>query len=120
MPYFRQWLLGATALTACSATAIHDPGRVLSDYNLLQIQSERFDAGQFMGQTLTLGRHNGLTVIAEHPCGDLCPRNTVRIVRYQVQNDSCESSGGKLAMRVVPSFVPRPKMFCVPSVLART
>jgi len=119
MPYLRQWLPVLTALTACSAPAIHDPERVLSDSDLLQIQSERFDAGQFMGRTLTLGRHKGLTVIAEHPCGDLCPRNTIRIVRYYVQNDSCESIGGKLAMRMVPSFVPRPKMFCVPSVLAR-
>jgi hypothetical protein len=93
--------------------------RELTDSQLVAIQREKFDKSQIMQETTRLGTHQGKMVIAEHPCSDVCPAYTVRIVRYDLPLEQCEKAGGMIGYRIVPQGISAGvKAFCVPPVLA--
>jgi hypothetical protein len=58
-------------------------------------------------------------VIAEYPCGDLCPAYTTRIIHYDLSTGpECAEHGGVVDERWVPmAAAVGKKPFCVPPVL---
>src|SRR3546814_12003356 len=57
--------------------------------------SKPWDKAALMHTTVEVGRYRGVSVIAEHPCSDVCPQYTVRIIHYQLPPEaSCASVGG--------------------------
>lgn len=73
-----------------------------------------------MFKRVALGRHRGLPVVAIHPCGDVCPVYTRRIVHYDVPIADCARRGGIVREELIPRgpAVAR-QPFCVPAILAR-
>jgi hypothetical protein len=111
-------LAAATAAAACGER----PGapRTLSDSDLAAYASASFDKRAMMFKRVALGRHRGLPVVAIHPCGDVCPVYTRRIVHYDVPLADCERRGGIVRQELMPRgpAVAR-QPFCVPATLAR-
>jgi hypothetical protein len=111
-------LASATAAFACGPRP--GPLRALSDSDIAAYASAAFDKRAMMFKRVALGRHRGLPVVAIHPCGDVCPVYTRRIVHYEVPLADCERRGGIVRQELMPrgpAVAPRP--FCVPAVLAR-
>ena len=114
-------MLAGPAMAACVASAAEPKPRNLSDTELLRMDSSPFDKKAMMFKSVVLGRHKGTLVVADFPCGDVCPAATRRIIHYQVEASNCAGVGGV----VVQEFVPRGpavarKAFCKPPVLANT
>jgi hypothetical protein len=63
--------------------------------------------------------HNGVRVVADFPCSDLCPPNTLGIVHYDVAPDEqCTRIGGLTRQEWVPAGIAISQQpFCVPKVL---
>ncbi|MEO8859215.1 MAG: hypothetical protein ABI343_19680 [Burkholderiaceae bacterium] len=78
-----------------------------------------WDKASLMGTTVVLGSYRGVPVVAEHPCSDVCPQYTVRIIHYQLPvGASCASVGGAEKQVLVPiAITVRPKTFCIPEPL---
>ncbi|HEX8263009.1 MAG TPA: hypothetical protein VF547_09060 [Allosphingosinicella sp.] len=119
----RHWLALAAAAASCLATAPAaaraGAERRLSDADLLAYASQRFDKRAMMFKRVALGRHRGLPVVAIHPCGDVCPVYTRRIVHYDIPLADCARRGGVAVERIMPrgpGIARQP--FCVPAVLA--
>lgn len=118
-------LLAAAALSVASATAAAAcgqrpaPQRNLSDSEIAAYAAARFDKRAMMFKRVALGRHRGLPVVAIHPCGDVCPVYTRRIVHYDVPIADCERRGGIVQEKLMPRgpAVAR-QPFCVPAILA--
>ena len=73
-----------------------------------------------MFRRLVLGRHNGHVVVADHPCGDVCPQYTRRIIHYDLPPERCAKAGGAVVEELVPvSIAVRRMPYCEPKVLAR-
>jgi hypothetical protein len=71
------------------------------------------------GRKTMLGLHHGTRVVADFPCGDICPTYTNAIVHYDVDpGDACTRAGGVVRVEQVPmgiAVVDEP--FCVPRML---
>jgi hypothetical protein len=92
----------------------------LSDADLLRYAAAPFDKRKMMFKREVVGRHRGTLVVASHPCGDVCPAYTRRIVHYDVDVAACGRVGGVVA----DEFVPRGpavmrQAFCKPAVLVQ-
>jgi hypothetical protein len=111
-------LVAATAAEACSN--LTGAKRLLSDSDVAAYASARFDKRAMMFKRVALGRHRGLPVVAIHPCGDVCPVYTRRIVHYDVPIADCARRGGIVREELMPRgpAVAR-QPFCVPAILAR-
>jgi hypothetical protein len=111
--------LAATAAAACGERPV--PLRTLSDSDVSAFASAPFDKRAMMFKRVALGRHRGLPVVAIHPCGDVCPVYTRRIVHYDVPLADCGRRGGIVRQELIPRgpAVAR-QPFCVPAVLARS
>jgi len=71
-----------------------------------------------MGKDFIFGYHNGVPVRVSFPCSDVCPRNTIRIIRYDVSLGECESIGGEIKSISVPFGIGAiAKAFCFPKVI---
>jgi hypothetical protein len=107
----------ATAASACGDRPA--PQRRLTDADLVAYASAEFDKRAMMFKRVPLGRHRGLAVVAIHPCGDVCPAYTRRIVHYDVPLADCERRGGVVREQLVPRgpAVAR-QPFCLPAALA--
>lgn len=110
-------LAAATAAAACGDRP--GPQRQLSDSDIAAYAAASFDKRAMMFKRVALGRHRGLQVVAIHPCGDVCPAYTSRIVHYEIPLADCARRGGIVSERLVPRgpAVAR-QPFCVPAVLA--
>ena len=110
-------IAAATAASACGERPA--PSLKLTDADLLAYASAEFDKRAMMFKRVPLGRHRGLAVVAIHPCGDVCPVYTRRIVHYDVPLADCERRGGIVREQLVPRgpAVAR-QPFCLPAVLA--
>ena len=111
-------LAAATAAAACGDRP--GPLRALTDSQIAAFASAPFDKKAMMFKRVPLGRHRGLPVVAIHPCGDVCPVYTRRIVHYDVPVSACARRGGIVREELMPNgpaVVRRP--FCVPAILAR-
>lgn len=90
------------------------------DASALQAQAAKaWDRASLMNTTVVLGSYRGVPVVAEHPCSDVCPQYTVRIIHYQLPPDtSCASVGGVEKQVLVPiAIAVMPKTFCIPEPL---
>jgi hypothetical protein len=112
--------LSLAAATGAAACANLSAPKRLSDSDIAAYASEKFDKGAMMFKRVALGRHRGLPVVAIHPCGDVCPVYTRRIVHYDVPIADCARRGGVVRQELMPRgpAVAR-QPFCVPAILAR-
>jgi hypothetical protein len=110
-------LAAATAAAACGERP--SSSRRLSDSDIAAYASARFDKRAMMFKRVALGRHRGLPVVAIHPCGDVCPVYTRRIVHYDIPVADCARRGGIVREELMPRgpAVAR-QPFCVPAILA--
>ncbi|HYI39677.1 MAG TPA: hypothetical protein VE053_05085 [Allosphingosinicella sp.] len=118
-------LIAAAALSLAAATAAAACGeppaslRKLSDSDIAAYAAEPFDKRAMMFKRVALGRHRGLAVAAIHPCGDVCPVYTRRIVHYEIPIAECARRGGIVREELVPRGPAVARMpFCVPAILA--
>ena len=111
---------GALALASLAAPALADAPRQLSDADLVAYAAKPFDHGAMMFHHVTLGLHHGAPVVADFPCGDVCPNYTMRIIHYDVApGPACARIGGVTVTRDVPQSIAMvEKSFCTPAVLA--
>lgn len=118
----RHLAIAALMLAALAAPArAAGPVRELTDADLLAYAAKPFDRGAMMFHQVALGRHHGALVVADFPCGDVCPNYTQRIIHYDVApGPACERIGGVVVSRAVPvSIAMTEQQFCVPAVLAK-
>jgi hypothetical protein len=100
------------------AAAAAGPPPPVSDARILAYAHAAFDARAMMGRREVLGRRGEATVVADHPCSDICPQYTRRIV-HLLTPGACDAGGGVMRDRLVPMGVAtQVKPFCVPRVLA--
>lgn len=112
-------LAAAAALSGTPAAAPRHLRR-LSDKELVAIAASKFDKGEKMFKREVLGRHRGSIVIAEYPCGDICPQYTRRIIHYDVPVEACARVGGIVVEELVPvSIAVGRRKFCEPAAVAR-
>ncbi len=109
-------LLTALAIPALAVGGV----RQLTDADLIAYAGKPFDKRAMMFHHIELGRHHGALVVADFPCGDVCPDYTVRIIHYDAPpGPACARIGGVTQTRAVPqSIAVIQKSFCVPAVLA--
>jgi hypothetical protein len=110
----------APLLAFAAIPAIADAVRQLTDADLLAYAAKPFDKGAMMFHRLALGLHHGAPVVADFPCGDICPNYTIRIIHYDAApGPACAKIGGVTVTREVPQSIAVIKQsFCVPAVLA--
>jgi hypothetical protein len=119
-----EWVLAcfhfACAAVMAAPAAVAADVRNLSDADLVAYASKPFDKAAMMEQTVTLGRHHGVPVVAEFPCSDVCPAYTIRIIHYDVPpGPPCDEVGGVTVMRLVPyGIATREEPFCTPKPIA--
>lgn len=108
-------LLVSTAVAAAAA-------KKLDDAALRAYANRPWDKAALMNTTVRLGRHHGAMVVAEFPCGDVCPQYTLRIIHYQLPAGiDCQSIGGVERSVGIPMAIALlPKRFCFPKVLVET
>ena len=94
----------------CSCASDLDPK------NLHQFSCGGFDKEKWMDKTMVIGKQNGVDIIAEHPCSDLCPEYTVRVVRLDASLAECSSVGGVTKKYTVPYGIGMTSVkYCVPA-----
>ncbi len=104
--------------TASCTTRASEPGTL--DAAALQAWAgQPWDKATLMHTTVEVGNYRGVPVVAEHPCSDVCPQYTVRIIHYRLPPDAtCASVGGVEKDVLVPiAITVRSKKFCVPEPL---
>jgi hypothetical protein len=106
---------------ACSARAGEqgNPLARLDDAALHAYATQPWDKASLMGTTVPLGRYQGVPVVAEFPCADVCPKYTVRIIHYVLpEGMSCATAGGVEESVPVPvAITVMQKTFCFPKPL---
>lgn len=109
----------AVALLLCSATVAASAATSLDDAALRAYASRPWDKAALMNTTVQLGRHHGTMVVAEFPCGDVCPQYTLRIIHYVLPAGvDCRQVGGVERSVGIPMAIALlPKRFCFPRVL---
>src|SRR5688572_8723974 len=101
-------LLAAAGLSLAAAPATAAFGkppaaqRKLGDSEIAAYAAAKFDKRAMMFKRVALGRHRGLPVVAIHPCGDVCPVYTRRIVHYDVPLAECARRGGIVREELMP------------------
>lgn len=108
---------GVMAMAAMApGWAANDP---LSDSDLASRANTLFSGTETPADRV-LGIHNGVLVIIDVRCSDLCPANTIRIIHYMGGVEAaCKQTGGDLINIVVPRGLSTgPEKFCIPHVLA--
>lgn len=95
------------------------PPTSISDADVLKYASAPYDKAAVYNKRTVLGRLNGVEVVVEHPCSDICPDYTVRVIRLEVPpGATCASLGGIEKSLLIPmSIAMVPKVFCFPRVL---
>lgn len=116
-------LLAITFAGTPIQTASHAQGgapRRISNRDLLAYARAPFDKEAALRQgRVLLGIHLGIPVVAEFVCGDVCPNQTRRIIRYDVPVTECDRVGGTIVTALVPAGPSlRGRAVCTPPVLA--
>lgn len=104
----------AIGTTACAGAPAQMDATALQSW-----ADQPWDKAAMMHTTIELGRFGGIPVVAEHPCSDVCPQYTIRIIHYRLPPDtSCASVGGVEKQVLVPiAITVRPETFCIPEPL---
>jgi hypothetical protein len=92
------------------------PDKEISEAELLAYARTDVDLELSRQEPVPLGRLNGWEVVAEHPCGGVCPDYTERIIRYELPRGRiCDGAGGVEREVSIGGY---PQVFCFPKVLA--
>jgi hypothetical protein len=120
MPRITMFALITALILASASCAIRasEPAR-LDAAALRAWASQPWNKAALMHTTVEVGRYRNVPVVAEHPCSDVCPQYTVRIIHFRLPADaSCASIGGVEKQVLVPiAIAVRSKTFCVPEPL---
>ena len=116
----RRLFVAAAGLAFAAGAGAALPVRNLTDRDLIRYAASKLDPRTMMGRQVVLGRHRGTLVVADFPCGDVCPQYTRRIVHYDVPVERCAAVRGAVVSELVPrgpAVMPRP--YCEPKVLVK-
>jgi hypothetical protein len=110
-------LLLFSVVTIYAPAYAAETNKPLSEETLLAYASAPYD--RVDKHIVSLGELNGIPVIAEFICSDVCPDYTVRVIRYDLNKDqTCNGSGGvEKALRIPAGIAATDKTFCFPKVL---
>jgi hypothetical protein len=113
--------VGAIGLLVAAAPAPHGKVRNLSDSDLRRYAASKFDARKMMFHHVTVGRYRGTLVVADFPCGDVCPNYTRRIIHFAVEPEACARiPGGVIVEETVPRGIAiHRRPYCEPAVIAK-
>lgn len=93
--------------------------RPLTDQAIAAYAARPYDKARMMGRHQMLGVHNGVRVVVDFPCGDVCPNYTTRVIHYDVAvGPACVRARGVVRHAIIargPAASRQP--FCVPRVL---
>ena len=106
------------SLTACVSLPTNED--TLTDADLIRAAKQKESASAEGAQQWIIGYHHGIAVVKSFQCSDLCPKNTLRVVYYDVPADAtCESVGGVTKFILVPiAITVMPKKYCFPKAIA--
>ena len=106
------------SLTACVSLPTNED--TLTDADLIRAAKQKESASAEGAQQWIIGYHHGIAVVKSFQCSDLCPKNTLRVVYYDVPADAtCESVGGVTKSILVPiAITVMPKKYCFPKAIA--
>ena len=116
----RPTMIATVFAVASVAACAHAGTPAPMDAAALQAWAARpWDKAALMNTTVELGRYRGVPVVAEHPCSDVCPQYTVRIIHFLLPpGASCADAGGVEKEVLVPvAITVMSKTFCVPEPL---
>lgn len=99
-----------------NASALDQNGSIeITDEQLITFLKDKSTLWDMSNKRSVLGNHNGNRVVADHPCSDLCPMYTVRVVHYDLPLDKCKEKGGLIAEVEIPVSITRGvNDYCVP------
>ena len=124
-------LLSALACASGAAYRPHSDQTVLlhgdsaypvDDHEIISYAHADFDRSKMMFTKVIIGKHDGALVVAEHPCADVCPDYTKRVVHYELASDqSCDDVGGVVRPIGIPYGIGISVVeYCIPPALAQT
>lgn len=113
-----------TSLSACVSPSLNNdptPNKaILSDAELITVAQN--DDRQPLPDTSksVIGVHNGIDVVEEFVCSDVCPENTLHLVYYDIEDSAeCARVGGVIKTILTPvAITVMPKPYCLPEVIA--
>ena len=89
------------SLNACVSLPTNE--NTWTDANLIRAAEQKESAPTEGAQQWVIGYHHGIAVVKSFQCSDLCPKNTLRVIYYDVPADAtCESVGGVTKSILVP------------------
>lgn len=111
-------MLLALALASEAPSAARQ--RVLTDGDITRIASAPYDKTLKSGKSEVLGLLHGGILVADYPCGDICPTYTTRIIHYTIEpGPKCEAFGGVVETRgYIFGIGPANGLYCIPKVLS--
>jgi hypothetical protein len=112
-------LIRALAAPLLLSAAACGTAQSLTEAGVLRYASTPYDKAALQNTRVSLGKLNGVEVVADHPCSDVCPTYTVRVIHFDVPpGTSCASAGGVEQALLVPvSIAMIEQVFCFPRVL---
>lgn len=118
-------ILGAITAGACLSLASVARAGSPPSMNTAALKAyagKPWNKAALMNTTVELGRYRHVPVVAEHPCSDVCPQYTVRIIHYRLPADvSCASVGGVEKEVLVPiAITVRSRTVCIPKPLVES
>lgn len=114
------FVLAAFFILASAGCAVRATDSASLDATALKAYAiKSWDKATLMHSTVEVGIYQGVPVVAEFPCSDVCPQYTVRIIHYRLPADAnCTSVGGVEKQVLVPiAIAVMPKTFCIPEPL---
>lgn len=113
-------VMALAAAAAPGAPASHHVRRI-GDAELLRYAETKFDPRKMMFRQEIVGLYHGTLVVADFPCGDVCPQYTRRIIHFAVDPSACgRVPGGAIVQETVPlGIAVRRKPYCEPRILVR-
>lgn len=111
-----------TRRVALDDSGLENSSAPISDKELMEAASRPFDKAKMMDQRRVLGTRNGVRIVADYPCGDLCPDYTSRHIHYDVEpGAACSAMGGVTQNEAVSIGAANAMMpFCIPPALAQS
>ena len=90
----------------------------ITEQALLDFAQTPVDLERSLEGFVVLGRLDGVDVVVDHHCEDVCPAATIRIIRYYLsEGKSCEAAGGVEKSIFIGGWS-GDKTFCFPRILA--
>jgi len=112
------FLLVTGYVSISTETTMERGQKELTDADLFALLTKEFDLNIVSGAKVIIGTYKGTELIADFPCSDVCPLNTVKIIRFNVKANECSSTEGKEEELLTPMSISMgTKLFCVPEII---